>query len=209
MSSPHFVKIAIFTCNMADIFTQSQRHDCMAKVRSKGTTPEVTLRRCLHRRGLRFRVNVKSLPGTPDIVLAKYHTIIFVNGCFWHGHDGCKYYTHPKTNSEFWADKVKRNIERDLEISSRLEYLNWHVITIWECELKKGRLDETINRLMEQLRTNLESWNQYNTKRKEDRAFALKENRRRRLASEAKEAEIQNEFHIPRSIVRLSKRTED
>lgn len=194
---------------MADIFTQSQRHDCMAKVRSKGTIPEVTLRRCLHRRGLRFRVNVKSLPGTPDIVLAKYHTIIFVNGCFWHGHDGCKYYTHPKTNSEFWADKVKRNIERDLEISSRLECLNWHVITIWECELKKGRLDETINRLMEQLRTNLESWNQYNTKRKEDRAFALKENRRRRLASEAKEAEIQNEFHIPRSIVRLSKRTED
>lgn len=194
---------------MADIFTQSQRHDCMARVRSKGTIPEVTLRRCLHRRGLRFRVNVKSLPGTPDIVLAKYHTIIFVNGCFWHGHDGCKYYTHPKTNSEFWADKVKRNIERDLEISSRLECLNWHVITIWECELKKGRLDETINRLMEQLRTNLESWNQYNTKRKEDRAFALKENRRRRLASEAKEAEIQNEFHIPRSIVRLSKRTED
>ena len=194
---------------MADIFTQSQRHDCMAKVRSKGTIPEVTLRRCLHRRGLRFRVNVKSLPGTPDIVLAKYHTIIFVNGCFWHGHDGCKYYTHPKTNSEFWADKVKRNIERDIEISSRLECLNWHVITIWECELKKGRLDETINRLMEQLRTNLESWNQYNTKRKEDRAFALKENRRRRLASEAKEAEIQNEFHIPRSIVRLSKRTED
>ena len=194
---------------MADFFTQSQRHDCMAKVRSKGTIPEVTLRRCLHRRGLRFRVNVKSLPGTPDIVLAKYHTIIFVNGCFWHGHDGCKYYTHPKTNSEFWADKVKRNIERDLEISSRLECLNWHVITIWECELKKGRLDETINRLMEQLRTNLESWNQYNTKRKEDRAFALKENRRRRLALETKEAEIQNEFHIPRIIVRLSKRTED
>lgn len=158
---------------MADLFPQSQRHNCMAKVRTKGTRPEVTHRRCLHRKGLRFRVNVKSLPRTPDIVLAKYRTTIFVNGCFRHDHSGCRYYTHPKTNPEFWEEKVKRNIEHDLIVASRLETHNWHVITICECDLKKTCIEDTIDRLIEQIRATLESWNQFKTRRKEDRAYVL------------------------------------
>ena len=96
----------------------------------------MVVRRYLFSRGFRFRVNVKRLPGTPDIVLRKYRTVIFVNGCFWHGHEGCKYFVLPKSNVEFWKDKIERNRRRDLKERIQLRYMGWHVMQVWECQLK-------------------------------------------------------------------------
>lgn len=110
----------------------------MAAVRSKDTKPEMVVRKYLWSRGFRYRVNNPRLPGHPDIVLRKYRTCIFVNGCFWHGHEGCKYYRVPKTNTEFWERKISRNKERDREEQKQLARMRWHCITVWECELKGG-----------------------------------------------------------------------
>lgn len=98
---------------MADSLTSEERHRNMSQIRSKDTSPEIKVRRALFYSGFRYRINVKTLPGTPDLVLPKYRTCIFVNGCFWHGHKGCRQYTVPKTNREYWIDKVRRNKERD------------------------------------------------------------------------------------------------
>ena len=98
---------------MTDIMTREQRSRCMSAIRGKDTKPEMTVRKYLFSRGLRFRLQVKKLPGRPDIVLPKYRTVIFVDGCFWHGHEGCRYYRLPKSNVEFWQNKISRNIERD------------------------------------------------------------------------------------------------
>ena len=98
-------------------------------------------------RGFRYRLNHPRLPGKPDIVMRKYRTCIFVNGCFWHGHEGCRYYTIPKTNTEFWVNKVKRNKERDLKVQHELAAMGWHTITIWECELKPGKREDTLKSL--------------------------------------------------------------
>ena len=121
---------------MADKLTPEQRHRCMSHVRSKNTKPEIIVRKYLFSCGFRYRVNVKTLPGTPDIVLRKYRTVIFVNGCFWHGHEGCKYFVLPKSNVEYWRKKIERNRERDLEERVRLRDMGWHVIQLWECQLK-------------------------------------------------------------------------
>lgn len=128
---------------MADVMTPEQRSRCMAAVKGKDTKPEMIVRKYLFSRGLRFRVQVRKLPGTPDIVLPKYKTVIFVNGCFWHGHEGCKYFRLPKSNVEFWQNKITRNIERDAETEAELVRLGWKVIRIWECEIKAvtGRMD--------------------------------------------------------------------
>lgn len=190
---------------MPDPLTSQQRHTCMSHIRSKNTNPEVKLRKELFKRGYRYRINVRKLGGTPDIVLSKYRTCIFVNGCFWHGHDGCRFYSHPKTNPEFWEDKVKRNKERDLLVSTRLETLGWSVITIWECELKKAKLEDTLKRVEKQLAENLLDWEVYRKKRKEDRAFALEENRRRKATREQIELELQKMFNIPKRVVRMAK----
>lgn len=109
-----------------------QRSECMSHIHSKDTGPELAVRRGLWRRGYRFRIYVRSLPGTPDIILTRYRTAIFVNGCFWHGHKNCKLYTIPKTNVDFWTEKVRRNQDRDQLKIQRLESLSWNVITIWE-----------------------------------------------------------------------------
>lgn len=124
---------------MSDHLTIEQRHKNMAAVKSKDTKPEMVVRKYLWSRGFRYRVNNPRLPGHPDIVLRKYHTCIFVNGCFWHGHEGCKYYRVPKTNTEFWERKISRNRERDREEQKQLARMRWHCITIWECELKGER----------------------------------------------------------------------
>ena len=116
---------------MPDKLTPEQRHRNMSRIRSRDTKPEKKVRQTLFRSGFRYRLNVRNLPGTPDIVLPKYRTAIFVNGCFWHGHKGCKYYTVPSTNVEFWMDKVRRNKERDDLNNQRLESLSWSIITIW------------------------------------------------------------------------------
>ncbi len=119
----------------------------MAAIRSRDTKPEMVVRKYLWSRGFRYRVNNPRLPGHPDIVLRKYHTCIFVNGCFWHGHEGCKYFRMPKTNTEFWERKISRNKERDREEQKQLARMGWHCITVWECELKGERTEKTLESL--------------------------------------------------------------
>lgn len=121
--------------------TSAQRSYNMSRIRSGNTTPERTVRRELWSRGYRYRLNDRRLPGTPDLVLPKYRAVIFINGCFWHGHRGCTKYVEPKTNAGFWKDKIARNIARDELNAQRLDTLAWTVITVWECELSKKNLD--------------------------------------------------------------------
>lgn len=133
---------------MTDIKTPEQRSRNMAAIKGKDTKPEMIVRKYLFSRGLRFRVQVRKLPGTPDIVLPKYRTAIFVNGCFWHGHEGCKYFRLPKSNVEFWKEKIERNIERDRESMQALLDLGWKVIRVWECELRnKVNRERTLDRI--------------------------------------------------------------
>lgn len=106
---------------MADVMTPEQRSRCMAAIKGKDTKPEMIVRKYLFSRGMRFRVQVRKLPGTPDIVLPKYKTVIFVNGCFWHGHEDCKYFRLPKSNVEFWKEKIKRNIELNTRNRTRVK----------------------------------------------------------------------------------------
>lgn len=133
---------------MADTMTPEQRHRCMAAIKGKDTKPEMTVRKYLFSRGLRFRVQVRKLPGSPDIVLPKYKTVVFVNGCFWHGHDGCRYYRLPKSNVEFWKAKIERNKARDARNEEELKAMGWRVIRIWECEIRTAAVrDEHLRRL--------------------------------------------------------------
>ena len=121
---------------MADKLSSTQRKYCMSRIRGKNTKPEILVRKELHARGFRFRLHNKKLPGSPDIVLPKYGVAIMINGCFWHGHKGCRYATRPKSNVEFWEVKIARNRHRDEVTTAHLEALGWYVITIWECELR-------------------------------------------------------------------------
>jgi len=123
-----------------DTLTPEQRSANMSKIRSKDTKPEMFVRRHLHALGFRYRLHDSKLPGHPDIVLPKWHTVIFVNGCFWHRHEGCKVATMPKSNVEFWTKKFERNVARDIKEHSALEASGWHVIVVWECEVR-GRLE--------------------------------------------------------------------
>lgn len=109
----------------------------MAAIKGKDTKPEMIVRKYLFSRGLRFRVQVRKLPGNPDIVLPRYRIVIFVNGCFWHGHEGCKYYRLPKSNVEFWENKIRNNKARDSHNEEQLKALGWRVIRVWECDIKK------------------------------------------------------------------------
>lgn len=123
----------------------------MSHIRSKDTKPEQLVRQVLWHNGFRYRLHVKGLPGKPDIVLPKYRTVIFINGCFWHGHEGCRYYVIPKTNTRFWLDKITLNKARDARDESALNEAGWRVVTIWECELKKETREETIKQLLKSL----------------------------------------------------------
>lgn len=127
-----------------DVLSQEQRHKNMAAIHSANTKPEMIVRKYLFAHGFRYRLNHPRLPGRPDIVLRKYHTCIFVNGCFWHGHEGCKYYVIPKSNTEFWTNKINRNITRDKKVQKELAKMGWHCITIWECELKPQKREQTL-----------------------------------------------------------------
>ena len=118
----------------------------MSAIKSKNTKPEIAVRKLLHSMGYRFRLHRKDLPGSPDIVLPKYKTVIFVHGCFWHRHKNCQYATIPKTRQEFWNKKFKVNVERDLQIQERIKDINWRSVVIWECETKNiDNLKERIN----------------------------------------------------------------
>ena len=141
-----------------DVLTPDQRHRNMAAIHSASTKPELKLRRALWRLGFRYRVNDKKLPGKPDIVLPKYRTVIFIHGCLWHGHQGCRYYTVPKTNTDFWKAKIIRNQERDQEVWRRLEAKGWAVIIIWECQLKKESYKESVERVSSEIKRNGEAY---------------------------------------------------
>ena len=139
---------------MPDVLTLDQRHRNMAAIHSSSTKPELRLRHALWRQGFRYRINDKRLPGSPDIVLPKFRTVIFVHGCFWHGHKDCTNYSVPKTNTEYWKAKVTRNHERDQEVWRRLESKGWNVIIVWECQLKKASLGETLEAVSAEIRQN-------------------------------------------------------
>lgn len=132
---------------MPDRLTPEQRKRCMTAVKSRDTKPEMLVRRHLFAKGLRFRVGVRSLPGTPDIVLPRYKTVIFVNGCFWHGHKGCKLFKLPATNTQFWREKIERNMQRDQNTDIELSTMGWRVIRVWECDLSPAKRAATLEAL--------------------------------------------------------------
>lgn len=189
--------------------TPEQRHDCMASIHSEDTRPEQAVRRELWHRGYRFRKCVRTLPGTPDIVLPKYRTCIFVNGCFWHGHKGCSKFVMPKTRTEFWVNKIARNQERDLVNIQRLESIGWSAITVWECELGKSGIENTMEKIESMLEENRTKWEAYQAHRRESRKFAIEQARRRREVYAIIEAELKERFSIPERIKRLSRIDED
>lgn len=129
-----------------DKMTPEQRHRCMAAIHSRNTRPEMIVRRYLHACGYRYRVNHPRLPGKPDVVLRKFHACVFVNGCFWHGHD-CGLFSLPKTNTQYWKEKIERNKERDRQNALQLARMGWHVLTIWECQLKPSARLQTLQGL--------------------------------------------------------------
>lgn len=139
---------------MPDVLTPTQRHRCMSRIRSKATKPEMAVRRWLWAHGYRYRLNVKSVPGKPDIVMRRYRTAIFVNGCFWHGHEGCKHFVLPKTNTDFWQTKIERNRKRDKKNYGILIDSGWQVIVLWECQLTKLRIENTMQQTILALNQN-------------------------------------------------------
>lgn len=134
---------------MTDTVTRQRRSEIMRNVKGKHTKPEIIVRKYLHGLGFRFRIHDKKLPGKPDIKLTKYKTVIFVNGCFWHGHKDCKIYVMPKTNTDFWHSKIERNIERDKKVINNLLELNWNVIVLWECDLKPNKREKILEKLVD------------------------------------------------------------
>ncbi len=174
--------------------TPEQRSFCMSRIHAKNTRPELLLRHSLWRCGFRYRVNDKKLPGCPDIVLPKYRTAIFVHGCFWHGHKGCKNYTVPKTNTDFWVAKVKRNQERDQEVWRKLEAKGWSVVIVWECELEKNRLPDTIAHVSAEIKANGALYQQRKAERKAERERRRKERAREKAELEAREKEISKKY---------------
>ena len=141
---------------MADTKSKEARSKNMSRIRNKNTGPEELVCKYLFSQGFRYRKNVKKLPGTPDIVLPKYKTVVFVNGCFWHGHD-CKAFSWPQDNAEFWREKITKNKERDVLNIAQLTSLGWHVEIIWTCQLRAKKREETLSLLATQLKSNYDS----------------------------------------------------
>jgi DNA mismatch endonuclease (patch repair protein) len=190
---------------MSDKLTPQQRSHCMSRIRGKDTKPEILVRRGLHAHGFRFRLQDRKLPGRPDIVLPKYGVAIMVNGCFWHGHKGCRYATKPKSNVEFWQTKIQRNQHRDEVTSAHLEALGWHVITIWECELRSpDALQARLESLADEIRTAGRVMDERKMQKKAN-AAALKKEREQILERQARlEAELDAMFPIPKRIRKAS-----
>jgi DNA mismatch endonuclease (patch repair protein) len=136
---------------MADVHSKEIRSYNMSQIKGKNTKPELLVRKFLHKNGFRYRLHVKDLPGKPDIVLLKYKTVIFIHGCFWHGHEGCRYYVVPKTRTEWWLNKINGNINNDRKAESTLQAAGWKTINIWECELKKTMIELTLSSLIQTL----------------------------------------------------------
>lgn len=138
---------------MGDVHSKETRSYNMSRIRSKNTSPEVRVRKFLFSKGLRFRLHVPGLPGKPDIVLPKFRTVILVNGCFWHGHNDCRYFKLPGSRTDWWQEKISHNKSKDERNTEQLCKLGWNVITIWECELKPKVIDNTLNGLLHLLIT--------------------------------------------------------
>jgi len=138
---------------MVDVHSKETRSYNMSKIKGKNTKPELIVRSFLHQSGFRYRLHSKDFPGKPDILLKKYKTVVFVHGCFWHGHEGCKYFVVPKTRTQWWLDKINRNKAKDAESYKALLDMNWKIITIWECELKKHKVETTLDKLLNELRS--------------------------------------------------------
>lgn len=136
---------------MADVHEPEIRSYNMSQIKGKDTKPEIIVRKYLHAEGFRFRLHTKYLSGKPDIVLKKFNTVIFIHGCFWHGHEGCKYFVVPKTRTQWWLDKITRNKTKDNENVRILQENGWRIITIWECELKKDIRQKTLDALIQKL----------------------------------------------------------
>lgn len=175
---------------MPDNHTPDQRHRNMAAVHSASTKPELMLRHVLWHLGFRYLVNVKHLPGSPDIVLPKYRTVIFVHGCFWHGHKDCKNASIPKTNTDFWTAKIARNQERDQVVWRQLEAKGWSVVIVWECQLKKAVMDETIANIEAEIIHNGETLRQAQEDRRKAREEYRLEIRSRKEREAALKAEL-------------------
>ena len=180
---------------MSDVLSPDQRHRNMAAIHSASTKPELKLRQALWRLGFRYKINDKKLPGKPDLVLPKYRTLIFVHGCFWHGHNGCPTSHIPETNADYWTSKITRNQERDQETWRQLEAKGWFVIVVWECELKKAQFQDTLARVEAQIISNGEALRAT----REERQKAREEYRKERLLQKEREAalkaELQERFH--------------
>lgn len=136
---------------MADVHTKEQRSYNMSRIKGKNTKPEMLVRRFLHANGFRYKLHDKTLPGKPDIVLPKYKTVIFIHGCFWHGHNNCKYYVVPKTKTEWWLTKITNNQLNDSKAVAALKKADWKIITLWECDLKPLKIDKIFKYLLTKL----------------------------------------------------------
>ena len=133
---------------MADVHNVATRSYNMSRIRGKNTKPEMLVRKYLFAHGFRYRLHSKNLPGKPDIVLPKYKTVIFVHGCFWHGHKDCKYFVVPKTRTDWWLNKINGNKANDAKKEQALEQAGWKVLVVWECQLKPGKLEKTLGELI-------------------------------------------------------------
>lgn len=140
---------------MTDVHSKATRSYNMSQIRSKNTKPEVIVRKALFKKGFRYRLHDKQLPGHPDIILKKYKTLIFIHGCFWHGHEKCKYYVVPKTKTEWWLNKINGNKTNDEKAIELLKQAGWRVIIIWECELKPQKQKETLKNLEATIKQNI------------------------------------------------------
>lgn len=132
---------------MTDVHEPEVRSYNMSQIKGKNTKPEILVRKFLHSKGIRFRLHDKNLPGKPDIVIKKYKTVVQVHGCFWHGHEGCKYFVIPKTRTEWWQEKINSTVKRDQEVKKIMSSMGWKVFEIWECQLKKEGRIEALNNL--------------------------------------------------------------
>ena len=133
---------------MADIHSKAVRSYNMSMIKGKNTKPEMLVRKFLFAHGIRYRLHDKKLPGKPDLVFPKYKILLFINGCFWHGHEECKYFVVPKTRTDWWLEKITGNKTRDTENIKRLKKEGWKIIVIWECELKKNTKEKTLKKLL-------------------------------------------------------------
>lgn len=137
---------------MVDFLTPAQRSERMSRIRGQHSKPELALRRALHRLGMRFRLHARDLPGKPDLVFPRYKAVVFVHGCFWHRHEGCKIATTPKSNTSFWVEKFSKNVARDTRVAATLKELGWRVFIVWECDLTLSKVEETATQLADAIR---------------------------------------------------------